>query len=52
MGQSPNWQSLVTEKDSSAGVGLHLIVEKGLLPETANNPGCCQDHRWLSTNWQ
>ena len=52
MGQSPNWRSLVTKKDFSAGVGLHLIVEKGRPSETTNNPGCCQDCRWLSTNCQ
>jgi hypothetical protein len=33
---------------------LHFIelMPKGVLQESPNNPGCCQDYKLLSTNWQ
>lgn len=41
---------------SSTRIGLHLIEllakSQQTTQEYSNNPGCCQDNRFLSTNWQ
>lgn len=52
--KSPNSNN-VTHETFSTGVGLHLVelLAKGVLWESLNNPGFCQDYRLLSTNrWQ
>ena len=50
----PYWPSLVTIEDFSVRTRFHPIelLTEEVSWKFSNNPGCCQDNRWLSINYQ